>query len=181
MAKKRTFSCVTNAGNLDRPILPARVANKNTGFAWYDPLFNDAQILAKLLLTVTLKMKMKSFETRLLKFKNFVLFMRISVLVLCCRDLLDSQDVSTVDEDLVGSIHRQFFFCYQTINKNSNVARITACTVKRLYLVFTYIFWVLAHWAILGMAERWSQRQPSRKPKVHLYYVYTILDIPCAA
>ena len=34
--------------------------------------------------------------------------MRISVLVLCCRDLLDSQDVSAVDEDLVGSIHRQF-------------------------------------------------------------------------
>ena len=65
VAKKRTFSCVTNAGNLDRPILPARVANKNTGFAWYYPLFNDAQILAKLLLTDTLKMKMKSFETRL--------------------------------------------------------------------------------------------------------------------
>ena len=53
-------------------------------------------------------MKIKSFETRLQNFKNFVLFMRISVLVLCCRDLLDSQDVSAVDEDLVGSIHRQF-------------------------------------------------------------------------
>ena len=30
------------------------------------------------------------------------------MLVLCCRDLLDSQDVSAVDDDLVGSIHRQF-------------------------------------------------------------------------
>ena len=107
--------------------------------------------------------------------------MRISVLVLCCRDLLDSQDVSAVEEDLVGSIRRQFCSVTKRISKNSNVARITACTVKRLYLVFTYLFWVLAHWAILGMAERCSRRQPSRKPKVHLYYVYTILDIPCAA
>ena len=34
--------------------------------------------------------------------------MTIYVPVLCCRDVLDSQDVSAVDEDLVGSIHRQF-------------------------------------------------------------------------
>ena len=36
MAKKRTFTCGTNAGNPEgakRLILPARVANQNAGFA----------------------------------------------------------------------------------------------------------------------------------------------------
>ena len=75
-----------------------------------------------------------------------VLFMRISVLI-SQEPMSDGLLVllilfSVVYEDLVGSIHRQF------------------CSVtKRLYLVLEYTFPVLAHWAILGMAERWSRRQ----------------------
>ena len=50
MAKKRTFSCATKAGNL-RAALPARVANQNVGFASFCALA-DLAILQIFILTI---------------------------------------------------------------------------------------------------------------------------------
>lgn len=105
--------------------------------------------------------------------------MRISVLVLCCRDLLDSQDVSAVDEDLVGSIHRQF--CSVT----KRLARIATQQELQLAPLNDYTQYLRTSFGCWLTGQYWAwlrdvpdvNRQGNRRC---IYTMYTLYQISLA-